>query len=86
MADEMTDALTLQDLFASVGPFDGTPDLDDEELAGDVIAAMRELERAVNAAVRAGIDVEPHFERVAGRLPGVIESPVAMVRMSLPAA
>ena len=71
-ADKMAYALTLQDLFGSVGPYDGAPNLDDEDHAGDVVTALRVLESAVTTA--------------AGRLPGVAESLVATSRMSLQAA
>lgn len=77
----MTSALTLQDLFASAGPHDRNADPEDEDLAIGVVAALREFESAVNEAVRAGIEVEPRFERVSGRLPGVAESYVARVEM-----
>ncbi len=77
----MTSALTLKDLFASAGPHDRNADPEDEDLAIGVVAALREFESAVNEAVRAGIEVEPRFERVSGRLPGVAESYVARVEM-----
>lgn len=68
----MAHALTLQDLFGSVGPYDGTPDFDAEDRAGDVVAALRVLESAVATA--------------ASRLPGVAGNLVAPGRMSLLAA
>ena len=78
----MTSALTLQDLFASAEPYDHDANPEDEVLASGVVAALSEFERAVNEAVKAGIEVEPRFERVKGRFPGVAESYVARVEMS----
>ncbi len=77
----MTGALTLQDLFATDVPYDRNANPADEDLAIGVITALRKFESAVNEAVRAGIEVVPCFERVAGRLPGVSESYVARVEM-----
>ena len=77
-----TSALTLQDVFASAEHDDHKANPEDEDLASGVVAALREFERAVNEAVKAGIEVEPRFERVRSRLPGVAVSYVARVEMS----
>ncbi len=53
----------------------------DEDLARAVVVAMGAFADAVNAAASAGLVVEPRFERVQGRLPGVAESYVAEVEM-----
>ena len=58
---------------------DGSPR--DVVLAANVVAAMGDFERAVNAAASAGIRVEPRFERERGRLPGPAERYVAKVEM-----
>ncbi len=50
---------------------------DDGDIARQLVAALQEYERALNAAQFGGFDVEPRFQRVRRRLPGVEESYVA---------
>lgn len=49
----------------------------DGQLANRVVAALGAFEAAINTANLAGFHLEPRFERVRDRLPGVEESFVA---------
>ncbi len=72
----MNPPLPLSTAFAEAPPAPA-PGISDELLARRVVAALGAFEVALNAANLAGFHLEPRFERVRDRLPGVEDSLVA---------
>ncbi len=76
----MTPPLPLSTAFADAPPAPASG-ISDRLLARRVVAALDAFEAALNAANLAGFHLEPRFERVRDRLPGVEESLVASIRI-----